>query len=640
MNDYKSLQPFRFWCQKVLPLVYDDSLSYYELLCKVVDYLNTTINTVNELGESFNKLQSYVNNYFTNLNVQTEINNKLDEMAINGTLESIISKYLNQPTNSLISQRIFRIRRKMSEVDFGQGCCFTGSSFLLCGSLNDTSQRIVEIDTNGNIIRSSIFTDTHMGHANAIAKRGNLIYIVNGVTGTDITVLNYNDLSINKYITQTLYDNVYGICEYNNIIYALCKKGNTAFICVLTDTDSLLEICAFEEPTVYTGFNLIPQGFCIIGYYAYIAYNYNNNIIKININSGTIYGTIDVGLGDGYFPFGELETPFNVNGQMYLLTKAYLSTEQRSIEFIQFFKTNVGGTCVSNGNYGGASVFARTLYVSSSSTSMNPDGIVNKFYDVEECCIVYTYLCNEKALGLNGIIVESGNYDLIETFFLCSVFGTFNLGNVNYNYIGIYDSSCTLLNAIFSSAYLQGNVTLHNCTCNGTCNLRDGVINVIGGSYNVLNCVRTNISLINRPNISNLTREGNNTFSYKPHYMVGNGNVSLSNSLTVNMNSVFWLALSNESIDKSIEIMVSGGNYGYRKISGRLTGGNIDTIKQGKTVNVDMQTMIMGESLFIATIRASISKDKIVFSMPSAVKYDGTSVSALSCTITDITIVN
>lgn len=34
---------FRFWCQKVLPLVYDDSLSYYEVLCKVRDYLNHII---------------------------------------------------------------------------------------------------------------------------------------------------------------------------------------------------------------------------------------------------------------------------------------------------------------------------------------------------------------------------------------------------------------------------------------------------------------------------------------------------------------------------------------------------------------------------------------------------------------------
>lgn len=42
MRNFSPLRPFRFWCQKVLPLVYDDSLSYYEVLCKVVDYLNKT----------------------------------------------------------------------------------------------------------------------------------------------------------------------------------------------------------------------------------------------------------------------------------------------------------------------------------------------------------------------------------------------------------------------------------------------------------------------------------------------------------------------------------------------------------------------------------------------------------------------
>lgn len=37
------LKHFHFWCQKVLPLVYDDSLSYYEVLCKVVKYINALI---------------------------------------------------------------------------------------------------------------------------------------------------------------------------------------------------------------------------------------------------------------------------------------------------------------------------------------------------------------------------------------------------------------------------------------------------------------------------------------------------------------------------------------------------------------------------------------------------------------------
>ena len=88
---------FRFWCQKVLPLVYDDSLSYYELLCKVVNYLNNTIADVNTLGtdvdnlnRAYNELQRYVNNYFSTLDVQEEINNKLDVMAQDGSLSALI----------------------------------------------------------------------------------------------------------------------------------------------------------------------------------------------------------------------------------------------------------------------------------------------------------------------------------------------------------------------------------------------------------------------------------------------------------------------------------------------------------------------------------------------------------------------
>lgn len=42
LGSWRYPQRFRFWCQKVLPLVYDDSLSYYEVLCKVVNYLNKT----------------------------------------------------------------------------------------------------------------------------------------------------------------------------------------------------------------------------------------------------------------------------------------------------------------------------------------------------------------------------------------------------------------------------------------------------------------------------------------------------------------------------------------------------------------------------------------------------------------------
>lgn len=69
MNDLKT---FRFWCFKVLPLVYDDSLSYYEILCKVVDYINKLIeqdkifaDEINDLKNELKIVQDWINNFNT-----------------------------------------------------------------------------------------------------------------------------------------------------------------------------------------------------------------------------------------------------------------------------------------------------------------------------------------------------------------------------------------------------------------------------------------------------------------------------------------------------------------------------------------------------------------------------------------------
>ena len=62
-----NLDKFRFWCQKVLPLVYDDSISYYEVLGKMVVYLNQVIDNVNAdtenvltLKQAFDELVEYI----------------------------------------------------------------------------------------------------------------------------------------------------------------------------------------------------------------------------------------------------------------------------------------------------------------------------------------------------------------------------------------------------------------------------------------------------------------------------------------------------------------------------------------------------------------------------------------------------
>lgn len=101
-NRYSDIKPFRFWCQKVLPTVYDDSLSYYELLCKVVGILNKVIEDMEKVEENtdallvaFEQLQDYVNNYFDNIDFQELVNNSLDEMAGSGELEELVRPYFD-----------------------------------------------------------------------------------------------------------------------------------------------------------------------------------------------------------------------------------------------------------------------------------------------------------------------------------------------------------------------------------------------------------------------------------------------------------------------------------------------------------------------------------------------------------------
>lgn len=86
------LNPFKWFVLQNFPFIEADfdALTNYELMCKVVEYLNETIAKTNELGNQVEVLT----NWFNNLDVQDEINNKLDEMAESGELTDIIAQYL------------------------------------------------------------------------------------------------------------------------------------------------------------------------------------------------------------------------------------------------------------------------------------------------------------------------------------------------------------------------------------------------------------------------------------------------------------------------------------------------------------------------------------------------------------------
>lgn len=77
MPRYNTIKPLRMWCYKILPLVYDESLSYYEVLCKMRAKLNEVI-------ENINDIPTYIDE---------KIEEKLDDEHLREIIDAFIQDY-------------------------------------------------------------------------------------------------------------------------------------------------------------------------------------------------------------------------------------------------------------------------------------------------------------------------------------------------------------------------------------------------------------------------------------------------------------------------------------------------------------------------------------------------------------------
>ena len=135
------IKPFRFWCQTALPLVYDDSLSYYELLCKVVTYLNKVIEDVNQtsvehdkLWDAIQKLEFYVRNYLGKDVVTEEVNKRLDELVSSGELAEILDNIVtNKVEFDFLANHVARNGEEVLNDGTGDCCLITfkGKHYLV-----------------------------------------------------------------------------------------------------------------------------------------------------------------------------------------------------------------------------------------------------------------------------------------------------------------------------------------------------------------------------------------------------------------------------------------------------------------------------------------------------------------------------
>ena len=110
-----------FWCQKVIPLVFDDSLSYYEAICKFMQKLNEVISALNNNAECIDELQGkyiILQNNFNALEVKWEEFKTYIENKFNTFKTEITTKEENFETTINNKQTEFETTINNKQTEF------------------------------------------------------------------------------------------------------------------------------------------------------------------------------------------------------------------------------------------------------------------------------------------------------------------------------------------------------------------------------------------------------------------------------------------------------------------------------------------------------------------------------------------
>ena len=249
LKKYDGIPYLRFWCQKVLPAVYDQSLSYYEVLCKLAAFLNKMVeelekmqDNIDALHKAYKDLQDWVNaeiarfeahmeQHFDDLT--QELWNRFEEYKnnTNTTLQQWFNNYATNTTNNLNKKFNDFVNNANTRIDqmFNTYTSSTNNEFNTWKTDFTNQYNQWKDEVNGQIsnINSNISSLTNRVSAleNMVKKYPNFNYKSFTMTGTKY----YKKVMVDMLSFPSAGDNAiicYGVCRVFGQDNSVSVSGN------------------------------------------------------------------------------------------------------------------------------------------------------------------------------------------------------------------------------------------------------------------------------------------------------------------------------------------------------------------------------------------------------------------------------
>ena len=249
LKKYDGIPYLRFWCQKVLPAVYDQSLSYYEVLCKLAAFLNKMVeelekmqDNIDALHKAYKDLQDWVNaeiarfeahmeQHFDDLT--RELWNRFEEYKnnTNTTLQQWFNDYATNTTNNLNKKFNDFVNNANTRIDqmFNTYTSSTNNEFNTWKTdfTNQYNQWKDGVDAQLSIINYKISSLTNRVTAleNMVKKYPNFNYKSFTMTGTKY----YKKVMVDMVSFPSAGDNAiicYGVCRVFGQDNSVSVSGN------------------------------------------------------------------------------------------------------------------------------------------------------------------------------------------------------------------------------------------------------------------------------------------------------------------------------------------------------------------------------------------------------------------------------